>query len=280
MLAARRMRKMSLSLVFIALSVYAGLSLSLYFFQARLVYLPSGESWNNPETVGLAYEDVYLDSADQATLHAWYVPAAGADVTVLFCHGNGGNISHRLETLKLLHELRVNVLIFDYAGYGKSTGSPSEAQTYQDALAAWAYLTEQRQQDADGIVVFGRSLGAGIASWLAIEVEPAGLVIESAFTSVPDMAAKLYPILPVRWLAKIKYDNRSRISNLSVPLLVMHSPDDKTIPYEHGQTLHDIAPGPKYFLEMNGGHNNGFIETGQRYRQALSDFFASLQSDS
>ena len=269
---------MLVSLITMAAAVYVGLCLSLFFYQSRLVYFPSTHLYATPESYGLAYEDVRLESGPQTSIHAWYIPNERATLTVLFCHGNGGNMSDRPKTIALLHELGVNVLMFDYAGYGQSSGSPSEAQTYRDALAAWNYLTHEKKIEPHRIVVFGRSLGSGIASWLATQVDPAGLVMESAFTSVPDIGARLYPFMPVRWIARIHYNNASRVKALRVPLMVIHSVDDETVPFEHGQTLYQLASEPKTFLEMHGSHNNGFLETGQRYTEALSSFFASLSN--
>ena len=270
--------RMLWSLFGIGAAVYAGLCLSLYFYQSRLVYFPTSDAIATPLAVGLQFEQVFLQSGPQARIHAWYVPREGARFTVLFCHGNAGNISHRLDTVRLLHELGLNVLIFDYAGYGQSTGQPSEAQTYQDGLTVWRYLTEVRALEPAQIVLFGRSLGAGIATQLATRVDPGGLVVESAFTSVPDLGAELYPLFPVRWLARIHYDNRSRLAAVSAPVMVLHSRDDRTIPLAHGEQLYEVASQPKQFLEMSGGHNDGFVVTGERYRQALHRFIGSLDA--
>ena len=267
---------MLVSLITIVVAVYGGLCLCLYFYQARLVYFPSTALHATPQSLGLAYENVQLPSGAQTSVHGWYIPSEHATLTVLFCHGNGGNISDRPQTIELLHNLGVNVLIFDYAGYGESRGSPSEAQTYQDALTAWNYLTQERKLTPKSIVVFGRSLGSGIASWLAAEVKPAGLVMEAAFTSVPDVGAKRYPLFPIQWLARIRYDSASRMKTLNIPTLFAHSVDDETIPFEHGRTLYRLASEPKTFLEMTGSHNDAFLQTGERYAEALSNFFHSV----
>ena len=261
------------SVLFITMAVYAGLCLSLYVFQSRLIFFPSATLSTTPQAVGLRYEEVRLRSSEDTEIHAWYIANPATDLTVLFCHGNAGNISHRLQTMRLLHELGVNVLIFDYAGYGQSSGQPSEAQLYADARAVWSHLVTDRGLRAEQVVVFGRSLGGGVATQLATEVQAAGLVLESSFTSVSDMGARLYPMFPVRWLVRFRFDNRSKLPNIRSPVMVMHSPDDNTVPFEHGQTLFELATSPKQFFTMSGGHNDGFIVSGEAYRSALRDFF-------
>ncbi|SVB41652.1 uncharacterized protein METZ01_LOCUS194506, partial [marine metagenome] len=205
--------------------VYVGLCLVLYFFQTRLVFHPSSSVSVTPEAVDLVYEDVYLNAAD-VQIHAWYIPADNAKLSVLFCHGNAGNISHRLETLSLLNSLGVNVLIFDYAGFGLSKGKASEIQTYLDVEAAWRYLIDEKAADPSGIVVFGRSLGGAVATWLAAKENPGGLILESTFTSVIAMGVKLYPIFPVTLLARVRYDSSAIIGQVKSPKLIIHSRDD------------------------------------------------------
>lgn len=262
------------SLLFIAAAVYVGISLSLYLFQSRLVFFPDRQMAATPKAIGLDYEDVYVQSGDGPRIHAWFVPAKNARYTLLFCHGNAGNISHRLESLLIFHRLGLSSLIFDYAGYGLSEGAPSEAQTYRDAEAAWRYLVEERGMQPQSIVIFGRSLGGAVATWLAAKVNAAALITESAFTSVPDMGAALYPILPVRLLARIRYDTRERIRLVNSPVLTIHSRDDEMIPFAHGQALYESASEPKTFLEIRGGHNDGFLVSGDQYVRGIESFLA------
>ena len=180
--------------------MYGFICLYLFFVQARLIYypnIPSRKLTASPSDIGLDYESVTLNTSDHVTLHGWFVPAPDRRGCLLFFHGNAGNISHRLDSLKIFHDLGLSVLIIDYRGYGKSQGSISEHGTYLDADAAWSYLTESRRIPAQEIVVFGRSLGAAVAANIASRKTPGALILESAFTSIPDMAAKLYPFLPV-----------------------------------------------------------------------------------
>jgi fermentation-respiration switch protein FrsA (DUF1100 family) len=248
--------------------LYIGLVIFLYLVQDRLVYFPIRPLTATPADIGLPYESVSLQTSDGVNLSGWFVPVEDARATVLFFHGNAGNISHRLDSIELFHGLRLNVLIIDYRGYGQSEGRPSEQGTYLDAEAAWRYLVDERHIPPEEIILFGRSLGGAVAAWLAQEKSPGMLILESTFTSVPDVAAKHYPFLPVRWLTRVKYNTLARLPEIESPVLVIHSPDDEIIPYSHGQALFAAAQAPKEFLELRGGHNEGvflwrgFYETG------------------
>ncbi len=264
----------------VALAVYAIVAGLLYAMQSRLVHLPSvagRELAATPAELGLPWEDVELTTADGVRLHGWYLPAPGeVRHTVLFFHGNAGNISHRLDTLETFHRLGLATLIIDYRGYGHSEGSPSESGLYRDAEAAWRHLTQARGIDPERIVAFGRSLGAPVAAHLAAERTVGGLALESAFTSVPDLAAELYPIFPVRALARIEYPTRQFLARVDAPVLVIHSPDDETIPFHHGEALYEAAPAPKRFLRIEGDHNTGFRRSGAVYSDGLRDWLDSL----
>ena len=264
------------SVLFIGCVVYAGLCLSLYLLQERLVFHPSNDVVTTPKAVGLVYEDVYLRAGD-ARIHAWYVPAENAQLSVLFCHGNAGNISHRLETLSLFNSLGVNVLIFDYAGFGLSDGKASEVQTYRDVEAAWRFLIQDKLTDPAAIVLFGRSLGGAVATWFAAKEEPGALILESTFISIIAMGAKLYPIFPVRLLARVRYDSAELIEKIKSPKLFIHSRDDETIPFEHGVTLYDKAKDPKTFVEIRGSRNSGFLASGRDYTAPLQSFLRKVE---
>ncbi|MDP6543413.1 MAG: alpha/beta hydrolase [Phycisphaerae bacterium] len=248
----------------------------LFLFQGSLVYHPTRHLLATPRDheKPMDYEDVSLQTSDGVKLHGWFVPAASPKGTVLIFHGNAGNVSHRIETIAIFHEMGYNAMIIDYRGYGRSEGSPGEQGTYRDAEAAWTHLTRTRKLEPDKIVIFGRSLGAAVASWLAVEKHSAGLIIESAFTSVPDRGAEMYKFLPVRFLARINYDTLGRIGKLRCRLLVIHSPDDEIIPYHHGEQLFEAAKEPKRFQEISGKHNDGFIKSGSVYKDALSQFLS------
>ena len=246
-----------------------------FAFQDQLLYFPSRTLVTTPDRYGLAYETVRLDTADGERLHGWWIPAGDARGTLLFFHGNAGNISGRLESVKQFHQLGLNVLIIDYRGYGQSTGSPSEEGLYRDAEAAWQYLVNERGTDPARVVIFGRSLGGGPATWLATQHDAGALVLESAFTSVPDMAAHHYPWLPARQLTTTQFSNRERIGQINLPLLVIHSRGDDVIPFAHGRTLFGAAREPKQFLEIDGNHNDGFLVSADRYLKAIDQFLGA-----
>ena len=267
------MRTLS-SFLLIALSLYAGITALVYFRQSSLIYHPAAtiELKRTPGHIGLDYEDVFLSTEDGLNIHGWYVPASESRGTVLFFHGNAGNISHRLDTITLLNGLSLDVLIIDYRGFGQSDGEPSEAGTYRDAEAAWRYLRETRGLGAEEIIVFGRSLGASIAAWLASEKTPAGLILEAGFSSITSMAKRIYPYLPVEWLSRFSYDTRDYVSRIRSPVLVSHSRSDNVVPFAEGQAVFENAPDDKVFFELRGGHNDGFIVSGMAYRNALDEF--------
>ncbi len=255
-------------------AAYGGFALLLYFFQARLVFYPETgrEIIATPAQIGLPYEDIQLKTPDGISLHGWYVTATQPRGAVLFLHGNAGNISHRIDSVKMFHRLGYSTLIFDYRGYGNSGGAPSEQGTYRDAEAAWRYLIEQRHIPSCRIVLFGESLGGAVGAWLAARQKPAALVIASCFTSVPDLAGHFYPYLPVRWLARIRYDTAENLRAAAAPVLIAHSPEDEIIPFEHGRALFAAASPPKQFLELAGGHNDGFIFMREAWVKALGNF--------
>lgn len=256
---------------------YSALVLMVFFSQASLIYYP--ETGRNivatPDDAGLAYEPVQISTTDGETLHGWFVPALAANGTVLFFHGNAGNISHRMEYLLMFYRLGYNTFIFDYRGYGQSSGSPSESGTYLDAQAAWRYLTEAKSIPPAHIVLFGESLGGAVAARLAMDEKPAALVLASVFTSIPDMAAKIYPFLPVRLLSRFEYNTIEYLQSVTCPVFIAHSPQDEIVPFAHGRALYQAAPEPKRFLELQGGHNTGFIFMQEEWVKALGEFIGT-----
>jgi fermentation-respiration switch protein FrsA (DUF1100 family) len=255
--------------------VYAVLGLLLFLFQSHLLYFPNVPSrtiFATPKAIGLGYERVRFLTGDGIRLDGWFVPARKARGVVLFFHGNAGNISHRLDSLRIFNGLGLSTLIFDYRGYGRSEGAPSEEGTYRDAKAAWRYLTDARKVARERIVFFGRSLGGAVAAHLANQQSPRALILESVFTSVPDIAAQHYRIFPVRWLSRFGYETRKFIRTVRCPVLIVHSRDDEIIPVRHGRELLDAANLPKRFLGLRGGHNDGFLVSGRSYIDGLDAF--------
>ena len=265
-----------LNIVLLPAIAYAVVLLLVFLFQSRLVYFPQFERelTATPRVVGLDYEDVTLHTADAEKLHGWWVPARDARGAVLIFHGNAGNISHRLDYLTMFNHLGYAVLIIDYRGYGKSTGTPSEAGTYRDADAAWQYLMETRKLKPQDVVVLGESLGGGVATWLAAKYPPRALILASVFTSVPDFGARVYWWLPVRLLARIDYNSRERMPQITAPVLIAHSREDDIVPFAHGEALFAAAREPKQFLVMSGGHNDGFLFMREEWVAAVGAFLA------
>lgn len=267
----------------LAILLYAGFSVMLYLLQERLVFLPhmpGRELETTPAMLKLDYEDAWIDTEDGERLHGWFVPSIEERGTVLFFHGNAGNISHRLQSLLIFNQLGLDVLMIDYRGYGQSSGEAGEQGTYLDARAAWNYLVEERGVAAEGIVIFGRSLGGAVGAWLAAQpdVTPAGVVIESSFSSGIDMGRRLYPVLPVRLITRIRYPVKEYVRDIHAPLLIVHSRDDEIIPFDMAKTNFEAAKEPKTFFEMGGEHNAGFWISREIYVPALDGFLDSLST--
>ena len=243
----------------------------------RFIFFPEKQLVGNPSHWGLSFEEVVFPASDGVKLHGWYVQG-NSDVTWIWFHGNAGNISHRLEDLMLLNShLGVNILLFDYRGYGRSEGKVSEKGTYRDARGALDYLLSRDDVNPRKIVYFGRSLGAAVAVELATQHQPHGLILESAFSSVKDMAKAKYPFLPLFLLVRTKYDSISKIGTVSSPILIVHGEKDEIVPMSQGRRLYDAAKSPKTFYEVSGAtHNETSARGGEPYFAALAEFLQSL----
>ena len=246
----------------------------LFIFQSHYIYYPERVLSADPGRIGLYFESVSFETKDRVKLSGWFVPSESTRGVILFCHGNAGNISHRLESIQIFHRLGLDVFIFDYRGYGQSEGKPTEQGTYKDAEAAWQYLLEERQVAPNEIIVFGRSLGGAVASWLAQSRTPGALILESTFTSLPDIAATVYPYLPVRQLLRFEYNTAEYLGRLNCPVLIVHSRDDEVMSFSQGWRLFEMAKEPKKFLEITGTHNDGFLTSGKRYEEGLNAFIS------
>ena len=267
--------RMLQSLLFILVSVWVLLTLLLYVNQPKYVYFPYSKLEATPRDAGLAYEEVHLTTMDDIGIHGWFIPHEQPRATLLFLHGNGGNISHRLDKLAMYHRLGLAVFIMDYRGYGLSQGKPSEQGTYLDAEAAWNHLTGTRTLPENNIIIYGESLGGAVAAWLATQHQPGALILESSFTSIMDMGRHYYPYLPIRWISRIKYPTLDRIQRVHTPLLIIHSTTDDIVPYAQGRKLFEAANEPKTFLEITGDHNYGFLESNSRYVDGIDKFISS-----
>lgn len=253
------------------------LMLGLDIIERAFIYFPSRPLTATPADAGLAYDEVFFTAADGVDLHGWFVPGSGR-VTWLWFHGNAGNVSHRVPDIRLFHQrLGANIFIFDYRGYGRSGGVPSEEGIYRDAEAALDMLRRRGDVDPDALVYFGRSLGAAVAIELATRYPPRGLVVEGAFGSVAAMARHQYPFLPVWPLLHTRYDSLRKIRDIEVPLLVIHAERDEVVPLAMGRGLFAAAREPKVFFLIPGAHHNDTSTVGgEGYLSALAQFLESL----
>ncbi|MDE0308642.1 MAG: alpha/beta hydrolase [Acidiferrobacterales bacterium] len=253
--------------------VYLLLAMSVFFYQKRLIHIPFTAYAQTPEDRAIPYESVVLrQPAGDAALNGWLIDTPDSKYTVLLFSGNAGNMSYMLDSIEFFHQLGHAVFIYDYRGYGASTGKLTERAMYDDVRLAWEYLTEVRQTSPDNIIVFGRSLGTAMASWTASEYDPAALIMESGFTSLADLARIYYRWLPTGILLRFHYDNLSRISQVKSPTLFIHSPEDELIPYTHAQRLYAAATSEKALLTISGDHNYGYLDSGETYTGGIREF--------
>jgi fermentation-respiration switch protein FrsA (DUF1100 family) len=250
----------------------------LRWFEHRQVYAPSREMEARASDLDRPFEEVSLTTADGVRLNAWFFPAtpgsAREPLALLLCHGNGGNISHRLAFYRAWLELGVNVFTFDYRGYGRSGGTSGEEGTYLDGQAA-AHWLRARGFAPGNIVLIGKSLGGGVASELALREPVGGLILQSTFTSIADIGADLFPWLPVRRLHRIRYDTHGKLPRIHVPVLIAHSRDDDLIKFSHAEKNFAAANAPKSFLEIAGNHISVLDEGREAYLAGLDRFLTA-----
>ena len=290
------MRRVLLSVAFVLFASFVGLIALILLFENSFIYFPSKYpegDWgieNDACSEGVIFpkiEDCHFFAADGIQLHAWYCAPyqvsvgkpieLSAEMVLLWCHGNAGNITYRHDMIRMLMEVPVNIFIFDYRGYGKSEGTPSEQGIYQDARAAWLYLTVDRRISANRIIIFGKSLGGAPAIDLAAHVQCAGLIVQSSFTSASDMARRVMPFIPP-FLIRTKMNSIDKIRSVQCPKLFIHSPADEVIPYEQGRRLFEAASEPKQFYKVaNAAHNDTYIVGGEASLDAIRRFVNSCR---
>lgn len=261
-----------------SLALVAGaLALVMPALLNSLMYFPSPTLEGTPADAGLAYDNLVLPTEDGERLHGWWIPARAPSLGhVLVCHGNAGNVGDRIGQAKLLVDAGLDVVLFDYRGYGRSSGTPDEEGTYRDARAARAALLRRAGTDASRLVYLGESLGGAVALALALEAPPRGLILQAAFSSVRDMARVHYPMVPTI-LVPDAYPNLRRIRRLAAPLLLLHGDRDDVVPWEQGQALFDTAPEPKRMRSFPGlGHNDLVARAGPAYGEAIGEWLKSL----
>jgi len=242
--------------------------------EEKLIFFPVAEIERTPRDLGLAFEDVYFTTADGVRLNGWFVPHPKATTTLLWSHGNAGNIGHRLENIRLLHDkVGINVFIFDYRGYGRSEGRASEEGTYRDAEAALEYLRASKGMEPRQILFFGRSLGAAVAAELAGRADCLALILETPFASIPEMARIAFPWLPIGHLLRTRYDVIEKVKRVRAPVLVIHGDQDDVVPFEQGRQVFAAAPSPKEFYTIRGAHHNDtYLVGGDAYFTRLKEF--------
>jgi len=246
----------------------------LRYIEKRSIFFPTKEIEYFPKESGLGFEDVLFKTSDNVELNGWFLPYQGARQTILFCHGNAGNISHRVEKLSFFNNIGCSVFIFDYRGYGKSKGSPSEKGFYRDAAGAYNYLLS-RGINPQQIIGYGESIGGAVIIDLAYHNKLKGLIVDSVFSSVKDMVKIIYPFLP-HWLLASRFDSVSKIKSVNTPKLIIHSINDEIVPYKLGRKIFDAAAQPKEFLQIHGGHNSCFYESENILREKIADFINKL----
>jgi fermentation-respiration switch protein FrsA (DUF1100 family) len=256
------------------------LLIMLRWFEHSQVYHPDRFFTATGAELGRRFEDVWFKTQDGVELNGWFFPSdtnsPRASLAVLLCHGNAGNIGHRLDMCKALLESGPSVFLFDYRGYGRSHGRPSEEGTYLDAQAAHQWL-QHKGFSATNIIAYGESLGGGVAGELATRETLGGLILQSTFCSVPDIGAELFPWLPVRLMSTIKYATCKKLPNLRIPVLVMHSRVDGLIGFHHAQKNFALANEPKLFWEINGNHNDPVSEP-RHFTEGINKFLEMVDT--
>lgn len=251
------------------------------YIEWHSIFFPIRDFSYTPHNLNLEYEDIFFKTKDGLKINAWFIPAdsvaadAATGYTILFSHGNGGNISHRVSKIEMLNKLGLNIFIYDYRGYGKSEGRPSEAGIYLDAQAAYDYLTKEKKVNPDNIIAYGESLGSAVSVDLAVKVKLKALILEGAFSQAKDIAVQIYPFLP-SFLVYSKFDSMMKIKNITVPKLFIHSSNDEIVPIRLSRKLYEAAPEPKLFTTLEGGHNTSFIDSQAQYKDSISSFVGKL----
>ncbi len=241
------------------------------YLERRSIFFPARDIDGTPKDVKLSYDNVFFSARDRKKLNGWFIYNYDLPYVVLYCHGNAGNISHRFDKLTLFNKLGLKVFIFDYRGYGKSQGVPSEKGLYLDVEAAYYHLVEERMIPPENIIIYGSSIGGAVAIDLASKVKSHVLIVEGTFTKIKDMLKVAYPFVPA-FLISSKFDSFSKISSVKQPVLVIHSREDEIVPFWMGEKLFHMAHPPKKMLTLKGGHNTAFHDSEVLYGESIKSF--------
>ncbi len=265
------LRRLMIVLTSSLLILFIGLFLLVRFLEHTSVFFPGKIIHSTPNQMGMSYEDLYIETLDGLKINAWLVKGSPRASIIIFAHGNAGTMGERIMKVKFWHDLGLNVLIFDYRGYGNSQGHPTEKGIYLDAQGAYDYLLTRKDIDHSRIVAYGASLGGVVMVDLATKRKLAALIVESTLTSAKDMARRIYPFLPT-FMMGIQLDTISKIGHIAIPKLFIHSKEDRTVPFSMGKKLYQTACDPKIFLLSYGGHNDGILINDARVRNGFSQF--------
>ena len=262
--------------MFIRLCITILLGLGLLFFYIKYlenngIYYPIKDIGFYPSSIGLSYEETDITTEDGCNINGWFIPYPNAKYTLLFCHGNAGNIGDRIDKLDLLRRIGLNIFIVDYRGYGKSQGRPFENGFYLDAQAAYNYLLNTHNIKSEQIILYGESLGTAVVIDLASKKKVRAVIVEGAFSRGRDMAVKIYPFLPA-FLFSNSFDSIRKITKINVPKLFIHSRNDEVVPFALASKLYNTAGEPKEFVEIIGGHNTAFLDSKEKYVSAIALF--------
>lgn len=255
------------------------LLLLMYLFQNRLLFMPASGMVQTPASAGLEAEDFWTETEDGVRIHAWYFPNGESGRVIVLSHGNAGNISYRIDIARTLLETGAAVLMYDYRGYGKSGGRPSEQGLYRDVLTVTKALIDEKGYASENIFQYGRSIGGAVAAYAATQIEPGGLVLDSAFRNLRTMIGDVYPFVPTA-LAKYEFPTESYLARLNgLPVMIMHSPQDEIIRYHHGEELYEAAGEPKRFVQLRGSHNENFHASRELIVKSWTEFMASVDPE-
>jgi uncharacterized protein len=269
----------SFHLIFLIGSAALGASCGM---ESRMIFHPSRAIEQTPKQAGLAFDELFFTARDGVRLNGWFIPHPQARATFVWFHGNAGNIGHRVENIKLLHDrVPVNIFIFDYRGYGRSEGTPDESGTYLDGEAALALMRDRLgAAGAESIVLFGRSLGAAVAAEMAVRFRSQALILESPFVSIAAMTRLYFPLLPIGPFLRTRYDVEKTIRKVNIPVLVLHGEHDSIVPFEHGKLVFAAAPEPKQFYAIAGAdHNDTYVVGGDAYYHQLKRFIEETRGE-
>jgi fermentation-respiration switch protein FrsA (DUF1100 family) len=245
--------------------------------EEKNLYQPDKEVDLTPQNISLAYEDLFFPTEDKQSLNGWFIPAENAKITVLFCSGRGGNLSDRLQKIKFFHEMGLNTFVFDYRGFGNSSGKPSEQGLYKDARGAYDYLITRNDIDKNKIVVYGKSLGGPVAADLCLHRKAAALILEGAFPSLKTYVGDVGGFLPTEWLVSDKFDTISKVANIRIPKLIVHGMDDEIINFSEGRMIFYKAAMPKEFVSFDGHHDDNLYTVSEEFKNRILKFFIAYK---